>query len=60
MSTKEPKKQPDKAADVEGQGYLMDPMLARQMTHDRTKDLERSAGERARQKEARPNKQHQQ
>ena len=59
MSTKQTTKKPDEVKDVEGQGYLLDPVLARQMTHDRQKDMERSTAERARQKEARPNKQHQ-
>ncbi len=60
MSTKEePEKKPDKAADVEGQGLLVDPTLARHLGHSRTKDLERSAGERIRHKETRPNRQHQ-
>ena len=59
MSTKKTTKPTDEAQDVEGQGYLLDPVLARQMTHDRQKDMERSTAERARQKEARPNKQHQ-
>jgi hypothetical protein len=58
MSTKKAAKPTDDAKDVEGQG-LLDPILARQLTHDRTKDMERSQAERARQKEARPNKQHQ-
>ena len=35
------------------------PSSPRQMTHDRPRDMERSTAERARQKEARPNKQHQ-
>ena len=58
MSTKKTTKAAEDAKDVEGQG-LLDPILARQLTHDRTKDMERSTAERARQKEARPNKQHQ-
>ena len=59
MATKKSTKQPQEHQDVEGQGYLLDPVLARQLTHDRQKDMERSTAERARQKEARPNKQHQ-
>jgi hypothetical protein len=59
MSTKKTTKPAEPVEDVEGQGYLLDPVLARQLTHDRQKDLERSTAERARQKEARPNKQHQ-
>lgn len=58
MSTKQPKKQPDKTTDVEGQSFMIDPAATRQMTHGRVKDLERSPGERARHKEARPNRQH--
>ena len=42
--------------DVEGQGYLLDPMLASRLTQDRTKAVERSMAERAVRKEARPNK----
>ena len=59
MSKKPKTVKVDDAKDVAGQGYLLDPVLARQMTRDRQKDLERSTAERARQKEARPNKQHQ-
>jgi hypothetical protein len=47
------------AADVEGHSFLTDPHLARQISRDRSSELERAARERARQKEARPNKQHQ-
>ena len=54
------RKKADKAAtsqpDVEGQGYLLDPMMASRLTEDRTKAMERSMAERAHQKEARPNK----
>ena len=58
MTTK--KAQPkDEAQDVEGHGYLLDPITARQMSRDRSAELERASRERARQKEARPNKQHQ-
>ena len=59
MNKNEPKKKPTESADVEGQGFLLDPTLTRHTSHDRVKDQERSAGERARQKEARPNRQHQ-
>ena len=60
MTTKKTTKPPeDTGHDVEGQGYLLDPVMARQITHDRQKDMERSTAERARQKEARPNKQRQ-
>lgn len=59
MSTKRPDKPADDAADVEGHGYLLDPIIARQMSRDRSAELERSARDRARQKEARPNKLHQ-
>jgi len=59
MTTKKKAAKAEEAKDVEGQGYLLDPVLAKQMTRDRQKDLERSTAERARQKEARPNKQHQ-
>ena len=59
MATKKAKELPHEGQDVEGQGYLLDPVMARQITHDRQKDLERSTAERARQKEARPNKQRQ-
>jgi hypothetical protein len=45
--------------DVEGHGFMLDPIMARQMSRDRSAELERSSRERARQKEARPNKQHQ-
>ena len=59
MKTEQPKTQPTESADVEGQGFLLHPTLTRHAGHERTKDPERSAGERARQKEARPNRQHQ-
>ncbi|HVQ21808.1 MAG TPA: hypothetical protein VMT36_00925 [Candidatus Saccharimonadia bacterium] len=59
MTTKKATKAPVENQDVEGQGYLLDPVMARQITHDRQKDMERSTAERARQKEARPNKQRQ-
>lgn len=59
MTTKKSTEVPAESQDVEGQGYLLDPVLARQMTHDRQRDMERSTAERARQKEARPNKQRQ-
>jgi len=61
MSTKQPAK-PTKSTetlDVEGQGYLLDPVLASRMTQDRTKAIERSMAERSVKKEARPNKPHQ-
>jgi hypothetical protein len=58
MTTKKSTKLPAEGQDVEGQG-LLDPVMARQITHDRQRDLERSTAERARQKEARPNKQQQ-
>jgi hypothetical protein len=45
--------------DVEGHSFLIDPHSARQVSRDRSADLERAVRERARQKEARPNKQHQ-
>ena len=45
--------------DVEGHGYMLDPIMARQLSRDRSAELERTTRERARQKEARPNKQHQ-
>ena len=48
-----------KSEDVEGHGYMLDPIMARQMSRDRSAELERTSRERARQKEARPNKQHQ-
>jgi hypothetical protein len=54
-TTKATEPTPD-VEDVEGQGYLLDPVLASQMTHDRQRDMEKSTAERARQKEARPNK----
>jgi len=56
---KKPAEQPETQTDVEGHGYMLDPMMARQMTRDRSAELERVSRERARQKEARPNKQHQ-
>lgn len=59
MSTKRAEKPADESADVEGHGYLLDPIIARQMSRDRSAEIERAARERARQKEARPNKQHQ-
>ena len=59
MTTKRPEKPADEGSDVEGHGYLLDPITARQMTRERTAELERVARERQRQKEARPNKQHQ-
>ena len=45
--------------DVEGHSFLIDPHSARQVSRDRSADLERALRERARAKEARPNKQHQ-
>lgn len=45
--------------DVEGQGYLLDPVMAARLTQDRTKAIERSMAERSVKKEARPNKPHQ-
>ena len=45
--------------DVEGHGYMLDPIMARQLSRDRSAEMERASRERARQKEARPNKQHQ-
>ncbi|HEX5147673.1 MAG TPA: hypothetical protein VFW02_01240 [Candidatus Limnocylindrales bacterium] len=45
--------------DVEGQGYLLDPLMASRLTQDRTKAVERSMAERSIKKEARPNKPHQ-
>jgi hypothetical protein len=45
--------------DTEGQSFLVDPHSARQVSRDRSAELERAARDRARQKEARPNKQHQ-
>lgn len=45
--------------DVEGQGYLLDPVMATRLTQDRTKAVERSMAERSVKKEARPNKPHQ-
>jgi hypothetical protein len=45
--------------DVEGQGYLLDPVMASRLTQDRTKAIERSMAERSVKKEARPNKPHQ-
>lgn len=57
MTTKKSKDVPGGSQDVEGQGYLLDPIMARQIAHDRQKDMERSTAERARRKEARPNKQ---
>ncbi|MFI5254924.1 MAG: hypothetical protein ACHQ15_05660 [Candidatus Limnocylindrales bacterium] len=59
MKPKIRKETQDKAPDVEGQGFLLDPTAGRHTIHDRTKDLERSPGERARHKEARPNREHQ-
>jgi hypothetical protein len=57
---KKPAEQPDtQTEDVEGHGYMLDPIMARQMSRDRSAELERASRERARQKEARPNKQHQ-
>jgi hypothetical protein len=57
---KKPAEQPaPKAEDVEGHGYMLDPIMARQLSRDRSAELERASRERARQKEARPNKQHQ-
>jgi hypothetical protein len=47
------------AQDVEGQGYLLDPLMASRLTQDRTKAVERSMAERSIKKEARPNKPHQ-
>ena len=38
---------------------MLDPIMARQMSRDRSAEVERASRERARQKEARPNKQHQ-
>ncbi|MGH2407216.1 MAG: hypothetical protein ACRDF7_03940 [Candidatus Limnocylindrales bacterium] len=45
--------------DVEGHSFLIDPHSARQVSRDRSAELERAVRERARAKEARPNKQHQ-
>jgi hypothetical protein len=45
--------------DVDGHSFLIDPHSARQVSRDRSAEVERQARERARQKEARPNKQHQ-
>ena len=57
---KKPAEQPDtQTEDVEGHGYMLDPIMARQMSRDRSAELERASRDRARQKEARPNKQHQ-
>ncbi|HVQ22573.1 MAG TPA: hypothetical protein VMT36_04825 [Candidatus Saccharimonadia bacterium] len=57
---KNPAEQPaPKSEDVEGHGYMLDPIMARQMSRDRSAEVERASRERARQKEARPNKQHQ-
>lgn len=56
---KKPAEQPEQIKDVEGHGYMLDPIMARQMSRDRSAELERASRERARQKEARPNKQHQ-
>ena len=57
---KKPAEQPDtQTDDVEGHGYMLDPIMARQMSRDRSAELERASRDRARQKEARPNKQHQ-
>jgi hypothetical protein len=49
----------DETKDVEGHSFLIDPHSARQVSRDRSADLERAVRERARAKEARPNKQHQ-
>jgi len=59
MGTKKAAQPIEDDKDVEGQGYLLDPVLARQMSSDRQRDVERTMAERSRQKEARPNKQHQ-
>ncbi len=57
---KKPAEQPaPQSDDVEGHGYMLDPIMARQLSRDRSAELERASRERARQKEARPNKQHQ-
>ena len=57
MPTKKAKQAPaSETQDVEGQGYLLDPLMASRLTQDRTKAIERSVAERAVRKEARPNK----
>ena len=56
MTKKKAGKASTSQPDVEGQGYLLDPLLASRLTEDRTKAIERSMAERAHQKEARPNK----
>jgi hypothetical protein len=55
MTTKQQTTTPE-TFDVEGQGYLLDPMMAARLTQDRTKAVERSMAERSMRKEARPNK----
>lgn len=56
---KKPAEQPPQSDDVEGHGYMLDPIMARQLSRDRSAEVERASRDRARQKEARPNKQHQ-
>jgi hypothetical protein len=56
---KKPAEQPAPENDVEGHGYMLDPIMARQLSRDRSAEVERASRDRARQKEARPNKQHQ-
>jgi hypothetical protein len=60
MTKKQPEQtKPTETLDVEGQGYLLDPVMATRLTQDRTKAVERSMAERSVKKEARPNKPHQ-
>ena len=60
MTTKKPAEpKATETQDVEGQGYLLDPLMASRLTQDRTKAVERSMAERSIKKEARPNKPHQ-
>ena len=58
VTKKQPTDAPD-LLDVEGQGYLLDPVMAARLTQDRTKAVERSMAERSVRKEARPNKRRQ-
>ncbi|HET7676803.1 MAG TPA: hypothetical protein VFK38_03050 [Candidatus Limnocylindrales bacterium] len=53
--TSRPKAAPDD--DTEGHAFLLDPTTARQLARERGASLEREARERARRKEARPNRQ---
>ena len=57
--SRKPKGEAKETQDVEGHNFLIDPHSALALSRARSAEAERTARERARQKEARPNKQHQ-